>query len=613
MVIIIENCSIKKIVKTFPLEPGVYIMKDVDNNIIYIGKAKNLKKRVSRYFNKNHDSMKVAKLVLKINTIDYIVTDTELEALILECNLIKKYKPIYNILLKDDKGFKFIKISPPPYSKISVVNKKFNDGSIYIGPYMSSFLAKQIVATVNKIFKLPTCKKEFLENRNYVRPCLNYYIDICSAPCCNKIGKKDYQCNVDKAVKYLKSGMKSTLKELRAQMENESKNLNFEEAAKIRDQIRSIEKINCSEKVMVSEKDIDVLAAVKYNGFICATLLIFRDYKLIDKKQYLVTDDEEIENIRKAILLQNYTNNTNKILPPIVYIDDYPQDFNLIKEYIFKNVDVIIPKEKKVNKIIEMAKNNSKERIIQETKLIDKNMVNLNKLKEVLNLPKLPKIIEAYDVSNFGFQTIVGGMILFVDGKPKKSGYRKFKMKFVDCQDDYKSMAEMVERRFKRYKLQNGSLNDSFFTLPDLILIDGGYAHISVIDNVIKTYDLNIPVYGMVKDGNHTTDFIVDLNNNKINIKNDEILFLFIKQIQDEIHRFTVSYSRKSHSLNSMKLSLCDIPKVGKVRQKLLIEHFKSVEAIKQASLLELQSVDGLPKDVAKQIFNYFHPPVEGK
>lgn len=582
-------------------------MKDVDGNIIYIGKAKRLRKRVSSYFNKDHDSIKVAKLVLKVNTIDYIVTDTELEALILECNLIKKYKPIYNILLKDDKGFKFIKISSPPYSKIYVVNKKCNDDATYIGPYMSSFLAKQIVETVNKIFKLPTCKKDFSNNRNYTRPCLNYYINLCSAPCCNKIHQKEYQCNVDKAVQYLKSGMKSTLKELKMQMENESRNLNFEEAAKIRDQIQIIEKVNCSEKVMISEKDIDVLAVVKYNGFICATLLVFRDYKLIDKKQYLVTDDEEVENIRKITLLQNYAVNENKSVPPIVYIDDYPQDFNLIKEYIFKNVKVVITKEKKVNQIIEMAKNNSKERIIQEAKLIDKNMDNLDKLKEALNLTKVPRVIEAFDISNFGSQTIVGGMVLFVDGKPKKSGYRRFKIKFVNGQNDYQSMAEMVERRIKRYKSQSENAKNDFARLPDLILIDGGYAHISAVNNVIQSYNLNVPVYGMVKDSNHNTNFIVDLNNNKINIKNNESLFLFIKAIQDETHRFTINYSRNSHNLTSIKSALCNISGIGKIRQKLLIEHFKSVEGIKQATLSEIQSVKGIPKDVAKQIFNYFH------
>ncbi len=586
----------KEIVKTFPTKPGVYLMKNQDQKIIYIGKAKNLKNRVNSYFNNNIDhESKVGKLVQKINDIDYIVTDNELEALILESNLIKKNKPLYNILLKDDKGYKFIKVSSGPSAKITVVNKKQNDQSIYFGPYMSSFMAKQIVDLVNKIFKLSACNRALFQKNKYNRPCLNYYINLCSAPCCDRISASDYQDVVAQAVECLKSGMGPVIKKLKKQMALESESLNFEEAAKTRDKIKALEKANISSNVVISEhKNVDVLFVVFFQNYFCGTILIFRDYQLIDKAQYLVLGEEvmsgdqpsqtDFSEVRKTILLNHYVDNHDfedcdlncgvGFWPNTICLDGVPQDFELIKTYLLKekNVDMIFEtKNKELKKVLEIAKNNSKERIFQELKLTAKEVVNLNKLKTLLNLKNLPRKIEAFDISNFGSQIVVGAMIAVVDGVFKKSDYRRFRVKDLLNQDDYKSMAQVIERRLTRYKintemvekesaqkrncgnetqfdLKASSKDNSFLNLPDLILVDGGFGHVSVVSEILKKFDLKIPVYGMVKNGKHQTDLLVSAENKKIEIKNDKDLFFFIKQIQDEIHRFTINYSRKLYN-----------------------------------------------------------------
>lgn len=605
-----NKLHIKDIIKTFPLEPGVYIMKNKEDEIIYIGKAKKLKKRVSSYFNNNVDkNSKVGKLVSKIDHIDYIVTHNELEALILECNLIKKHKPIYNILLKDDKGYKFIKISPPPYSRISVVNKKKEDKSLYIGPYMSGFTAKEIVNTVSKIFKLPTCNRAFFQKKKYSRPCLDYYINLCSAPCCNYISIDEYQDSVNKAVKYIKSGMKPLIKELKDKMNIEAKSLNFEEAAKIRDQIKMIEKVDCKENVMISDYvNADVLVAISYEEYICGTLLIFRDYKLIDKKQCIVSSEEDLSEVRKMMLLEYYTEEDYK-LPEVLYLDQGPKDFELLKEYILKDIKLIFEKDKKTNKLMEMARSNSRERILQEKKLVDQDVINAEKLKKMINLDIEPRLIEAYDISNFGNQVNVGAMVVFENGKPKKSSYRKFKIKDVVGQDDYKSMAEVIDRRLKRYETSKDEKSEGFSVLPDLIFIDGGYNHISVVKEVLRHHNINLPVYGMVKNNKHETDKLVNLDNEKIEIKEDKQVYLFIKRIQDEIHRFVISYSRKLHDKESIKTVLSKIKGVGSVRKNKLISHFKSVENIKKASIDDISKVSGIPYSVAKDIYEYFNDP----
>lgn len=596
--------NMKDVIKTFPLEPGVYIMKNADQKIIYIGKAKKLKNRVSSYFNNNIDkSSKVGKLVSKIDNIDFIVTSNELEALILECNLIKKYKPLYNILLKDDKGYKFIKISPHPYSKITVVNKKNKDKSIYIGPYMSNFAASEIVRTVCKIFKLPTCNRELFQKNKYSRPCLNYYIGLCSAPCCNYISVSEYKNNIDEAVKYIKSGMKPFLRQLQQKMKEESERLNFEVAAKIRDRIRMIEKVSVSENVMIWEyKDLDVLAAVANEDYICATLLIFRDYKLIDKKQCIVSKEEDIAEVRKMMLLEFFMDE-NYQKPQVVFLDEKPKDFELLKGYIFKDIKVILGNKRGLGKVIEMAKNNSRERIIQEIKLMDKEIVVLKKVKDLLGLTNLPRVIEAYDISNFGSKVNVGAMVVFKDGNPKKAGYRRFKIKDIQKQDDYGSMRQVIKRRFRRYK----EGDEEFGERPDLILIDGGHNHVSEVKKVLRGYGLEISVYGMVKDDKHTTDSLVNFENVKIDIKKDQQIYLFIKWIQDEIHRFAINYSRRLQNKMSIDSELSKIRGVGKVRQQILIKEFKDLEGIKGATFEELSGVKGISKEVARSIFEYFN------
>lgn len=472
---------------------------------------------------------------------------------------------------------------------------------------MSNFTANQITQAVCEIFKLPTCHRDFINIDRYERPCLNYYINLCCAPCCGKISLNEYQKNIENAVRYLKSGMKPFIKELKEKMLEKSQKLEFESAAQIRDQIKKIEQINGSTNVIISEyKNIDVLAVVNNGKYICATLLIFKDYKLIDKKQYLMNDDENLDDVRKMVLIECYANDLDK--PDVLYLDAQPKDFDLLKNYLFKNTSIILHANQSINQIMNIAQNNSRERILQEMKLIDRDVVNLNKLKDLLKLTHLPRRIEAYDISNFGSQVIVGAMVVFVDGQPQKSLYRKFKVKDVLGQDDYKSMEEVLERRLKRYLLNENESkkNVGFSELPDLIFIDGGSAHVDVARLVLSKYKIKIPVYGMVKDDSHTTDALVNLQHEKIEIKNDKDIFLFVKRIQDEIHRFTITYGRKFHKITSLKSSLLQIPGIGEARQKKLIKSFKTLDAIKNASEDDLITLAGIPRNIAKEVISYF-------
>ncbi len=591
-----------KTCKLLPELPGVYLMKDTENHIIYIGKAKNLKNRVSSYFvsDSTHTS-KVRKMVGMIDHFDYIVTDTEFEALVLECNLIKKHQPKYNILLKDDKGYSYIKITCESWPRVLYVKQKLNDGSLYIGPYTQSSSVKSTVEEVSKIFKLPTCNRNL--ERVYRRACLNFYIKRCCAPCIRAISHEDY-LNLLKEVEYfLKNGIDETLKKLTQKMMNASSNLDFELAVKIRDKIRAIEKIKNKQKVVaykISEQDIIALCGNQRKTSI--EVFEFKDGNLCEAKNFLLDASENQIHTRTEFVKQYYFE--KEFVPKVIILDGKIEDQEMIEKFLESKkgsrVKILIPQRGENFNLVQMCKNNAYENLLKESDFENKYEMCLEDLKNVLNLKSMPRNIEAYDISNLFGSDCVGGMVVFKDGRPFRSGYRKFKLQGVNLKDDYQSIREVIERRINLLKKENGQF-------PDLILIDGGITHTFAARSVLENLDIKtIPVFGMVKDKNHRTRALTD-DSKEIKIKNNSRIFNFITSIQDEVHRYAISYHRNLRNKKVSESELLKIKNIGESRAKILLKTFKSVNRIAQASVEELMAIKGMNYSAAKAVYEYFH------
>lgn len=599
--------NFKEEVKKLPDMPGVYIMKDAQGEIIYIGKAKNLKNRVSSYFmNDSGHTEKVKKMVANISKFDYIMTDSEFEALVLECSLIKKHQPKYNILLKDDKGFSYIKITKEKWPKILYVKQKQNDGSTYIGPYTNSFSVKQTAEEMIKIFKVPTCNRNL--EKIYKRPCLNYYINRCSAPCIRAISNGDYVNSINEAENFVKKGSSETIKSLRSTMQKAAENLNFEYAAQIRDRIKAIENIKNKQKVVAYKvKNQDVIACVYDEKNISFEVFRFKDGDLYDSQNYIVEPEDSLPATRSEFLEQYYEKTDS--IPRTILIDGEIENEELIKKYFSehfkKNVNIIIPKRGEQLRLIEMCAKNAEESLLRNKGNKSKIDDTLEELRNVLNLKSVPKLIEAYDISNIMGKDNVGGMVVYKNGKPFKSAYRKFKIKFIDGQDDYGSMREVISRRIQEYLSNKDNPNNSFGALPDLILIDGGMAHTRAASEVLREFDVNIPVFGMVKDSKHRTRAMTT-DGEEIEIKNYGRLFNFITNIQDEVHRYTINYHKKLRNKRVVGSRLTKIPGVGSERAKMLLNKYGSLKNISRASVEDLKLMHGMPESVAKEIHEYF-------
>ncbi|MBQ8057490.1 MAG: excinuclease ABC subunit UvrC [Ruminococcus sp.] len=605
--------ELRKKAMALPLSPGVYIMKNKNRDIIYIGKAKALKNRVSQYFgSQNNHPEKVRRMVENVFDFEYIITDSEFEALILECSLIKQHTPKYNILLKDDKGYSYVRVSNEDWRRISYVLQKGDDDATYIGPYKSSYYVKNSVEQAQKIFKLPTCNRKFPQDFKKGRPCLNYHIKQCCAPCTGRVKLKDYNEAVDEALGFLKGGDAKTIKLLTDKMMEASDNLDFERAAKIRDQINSIKKMRDKQKVVnttVDEQDVIAYANDGKKGSF--EVFRFSGGRLFDRENFIVDDPGDEGVARHEFMLRYYT--IREDIPRNIVLDYEIEDAEILEQWLSekkgKRVYISVPKIGEQKHLVDMCKQNAFEALGQLQGMLGRQAAVLEGLRDILGLDKVPYYIESYDISNTAGDDNVAGMVVFENAKPKKSAYKKFKIKSFSGQDDYGSMAEVLTRRFSEYlKAQElkGDADEGFAKLPDLILLDGGKGQVGAVKPVLETMGIDVPLFGMVKDDKHRTRAIVT-DSGEIAIRPNQSVFSFVTSIQDEVHRFAIGYHHQSRKKTMKSSTLTKIDGVGEVRAKALLKYFRTIENIKNASLKELLSAPKMTQDSAKAVYRYFH------
>lgn len=602
--------NLRKKAMSLPLSPGVYIMKNKSGEIIYIGKAKALKNRVSQYFgSQNNHPQKVRRMVENVFDFEYIITDSEFEALILECSLIKQHSPKYNILLKDDKGYSYIRVTDEPWRRISYVLQKSDDGATYIGPYKNSYYVKNSVEQAQKIFKLPTCNRRFPQDFKKGRPCLNFHIKQCCAPCTGRVKLSDYNEYVEEALGFLKGGDSSAIRSLTDKMLKASDNLDYERAAKIRDQIEYIKRMRDKQKVVNTvafEQDIIAFASDNKKG--CFEVFRFSGGRLFDRESFFI-DDVGDENAREQFLLRYYT--LRHDIPKNVVLDSDIEDKEIISQWLSEKrgnrVYINVPQRGEQKHLVDMCLQNAYEALGQQSGVIGKQYAVLENLRDLLGLTDIPYYIESYDISNTSGDENVAGMVVFENGMPKKSAYKKFKIKTVSGQDDYGSMAEVIERRFNEYfKAKESGATQGFGRMPDLILLDGGKGQVSAVKSVLKDLGLEINVFGMVKDDHHRTRAIVN-EDGEIAIRPNQSVFSFVTRIQDEVHRFAIGYHRQRRKKSVKTLSLTKIDKIGEKRAKELLKYFRTIENIKNASLKELEDAPSMTHDSALSVYKHFH------
>lgn len=599
---------LRKKAMSLPLLPGVYIMKNADGEIIYIGKAKALKNRVSQYFgSQNRHPIKVRKMVENVDRFDYIVTGSEFEALVLECSLIKQHSPKYNILLKDDKGYSYIRISEGEYRKISAVFNKKDDGSEYIGPYLSSYSVRQSVDAANKIFKLPQCNKVFPRDFGKSRPCLNYYISQCCGLCTGKIKKSDYDEAVDGAIAFLKGDSRDIIADLRVKMEKAAEDLDFEQAAKLRDRINSIERIKEKQKVVYkSVEEQDVFATADIDGSVCLAVLRFSNGRLFDSEHFFFDDPGDKEGMRSDFITSYYSMRDN--IPKRVTVDGEVADRELLEQWLSekkgKKVTVFVPARGEQLEIVNMCRKNAEEKLAIKKGRTGREIAVLDELKDLLGLKKTPEYIESYDISHTAGQDSVAGMIVFKGGKPYRKAYKRFSIKSFDGNDDYRAMNEVLTRRFSEYEKSKDS-TEGFGKLPDLILLDGGVGQVHAVEPVLREFGLKIPLFGMVKDNRHRTRAISG-DGGEIAINSKRQVFTLVSEIQNEVHRFSVAYHHQKHAKRGLSLSLTEIEGVGEKRASALLKYFKTITAIKNAEVDELSKAPGITSAVAQNIYDYY-------
>ena len=599
---------LRKKAMSLPLLPGVYIMKNANGEIIYIGKAKALKNRVSQYFgSQNCHPIKVRKMVENVDRFDYIVTGSEFEALVLECSLIKQHSPKYNILLKDDKGYSYIRISEGEYRKISAVFNKKDDGSEYIGPYLSSYSVRQSVDAANKIFKLPQCNKVFPRDFGKSRPCLNYYISQCCGLCTGKIKKSDYDEAVDGAIAFLKGDSRDIIADLRVKMEKAAEELDFEQAAKLRDRINSIERIKEKQKVVYKAvEEQDVFATADIDGSVCLAVLRFSNGRLFDSEHFFFDDPGDKEGMRSDFITSYYSMRDN--IPKRVTVDGEVADRELLEQWLSekkgKKVTVFVPARGEQLEIVNMCRKNAEEKLAIKKGRTGREIAVLDELKDLLGLKKTPEYIESYDISHTAGQDSVAGMIVFKGGKPYRKAYKRFSIKSFDGNDDYRAMNEVLTRRFSEYEKSKDS-TEGFGKLPDLILLDGGVGQVHAVEPVLREFGLKIPLFGMVKDNRHRTRAISG-DGGEIAINSKRQVFTLVSEIQNEVHRFSVAYHHQKHAKRGLSLSLTEIEGVGEKRASALLKYFKTMTAIKNAEVDELSKAPGITSAVAQNIYDYY-------
>lgn len=599
---------LRKKAMALPLLPGVYIMHSADGEIIYIGKAKALRNRVSQYFgSQNNHAEKVRRMVDNVDCFEYIITDSEFEALILECSLIKQHTPKYNILLKDDKGYSYIKVSGDKWRKISYVLQKNDDGAEYIGPYKSSYYVKSAVEEANKIFMLPTCNRKFPQDFGKGRPCLNYHIKLCTAPCTGKVKFADYNESVEQALAFLKGGSSNSVKDLTKKMEEAAENLEFERAARIRDKISAIKKMGDKQKVVANKVlDEDVIASFSDGHKTCFQVFRFEGGRLFDRESF-VFDSGDSEGETEEFILRYYTIRGD--VPKNIAIDKEFDGLTAMQDWLSEKrgskVYITVPQRGEQAQLMAMCRSNAAEELAQRKGATVKEYSVLEELKELLGLEKIPSYIESYDISNLAGTENVAGMIVYKDGKPYKCAYKKFKIKGFDGQDDYASMAEVIGRRFNEY-LKAEKADDGFGKLPDLILLDGGKGQVAVAKQVLREMDIDVPLFGLVKDDKHRTRAVTG-DGGEISVNSRRALFTFLSKMQDEVHRFAIGYHHERRSKNTFKSSLTEIEGIGEKRARAMLKYFRTIDNISKADLEELEGCPQMTKNAAVAVYRYFH------
>ena len=595
---------IKEDLKKLPERPGVYIMKDKNDNILYVGKAVILKNRVRQYFQKTNKTERIKKMVSQIDHFEYIVVDSEMEALILECNLIKLHRPKYNVLLKDDKMYPYIKITlNEDYPTVRITRKKFNDGAKYFGPYTNAFAVKETVEFLNKTFKLKHCRKIFKDGK-YETPCLNYHIKRCMGICQGNVSKEEYMKVINQVIDVLDGKSEALIKKIDADMQKASSELNFEKAAELRDKKISLENLMQKQKMdSFSENNIDVIGIVKYLDKASIEVFNIRNSRMIGGENFILKDVEEFSESDLIFDFMKQYYNDGNVPDKIMFRYEFP-DMELARNLLMKignkkNLEFKIPKRGEKVKLIDMAERNAKISMQNKTDSIE-NEGLLVELMNLLHLKELPKRIESFDISNISGTDTVAGIVVFENAKPKKSDYRRIKIKTVEGQNDVGCMREVLMRRLK-YCKEDFDGKSPYSSSPNLILMDGGISQVRVAKNVVREYGLTIPVFGMVKDGKHRTRTIVDEDGREYEIKSNE-LFNLVTFLQDEVHNTAIEYHRKLRQNRVRESELDKVEGIGEKKKKALLQRFKSVRKIKEASVEELCMVDGINEELAQRI-----------
>ena len=620
-----------------PTSPGVYLMKNDQGQVIYVGKAINLRNRVRSYFRElKPDQAKTKALVKHIVDLEYILADNELEALVLECNLIKKYRPKYNINLKDDKTYPYLKITNEPYPQVIVTRKVAKDGARYYGPYPSVNELRNSLELIRKIFPFRSCKQRTFTND---RPCLNAHIHMCYAPCVGRISKEDYNAMIDQIALFFDGKQDGLTKRLRKEMEEAAENLEFEKAAKLRDQLQGIEQIITQQKaVLGGDDDRDVIAMARGLNQCCVQIFFIRGGKIVGRENYFLrgTDGTSRGEVIASFMKQFYLN--CQFIPRNILIETELEEQEVLEQWLSdkreSRVYIKVPKRGQAKELIDLVGRNALDALTkqeqEESYHHQKTTGVLEQLQIMLGLSEIPQRMECFDISNTQGTESVGSMVVFVDGKAKKDQYRRFKIKTVEGADDYASMREVLTRRFRHgleerqrrgggtppenggtHSDHGGSFEDTenladtkFAQFPDIIMMDGGRGQVNIALDVLAELGLNIPVCGMVKDDRHRTRGLY-YNNVELPIDADSELFLLITRMQDEAHRFAITYHRSLRGKRNLASVLDDIPGVGEKRKKNLLKHFGSFTKIKEASVEELLEVEGIHAAVAEEIYSY--------
>lgn len=587
--------------------PGCYIMKDASNKIIYIGKAKNLRNRVSSYFRPWQDHLpKVWKMVSHVNDYEFIVTDSEFEALVLECSLIKQYTPKYNILLKDDKGYSYIRVTKEPYPRLQAVLQKEDDGAQYIGPYISSYAVKQAVEEANRVFMLPTCQRHFPQDFRKARPCLNHHIKKCMGVCTGEFSEEEYNDTVRQAVEYIKGGSQQSVERLTEEMNKAAEELNFELAARLRDRIAAIRKAADSQKIVdESMKDSDIIAISQNSEKACASVIMYRGGRLFDKADFFLGEKEDQSEMRESFITGYYS--VREFVPKEILLDEPVENSELLEKWLREKsghaVHISTPQRGHLLRLTTLAKSNASEFLSIKVGRTGREIEALEELAKALGLPKPPRFIECYDISNLASSDMVAGMVVYENGRPCKKFYKRFSIKTVAEQNDYACMAEVIERRFRNYFEKT---DEGFSTMPDLILLDGGQGHVNTITPLVRSMGIEVPIFGLVKDSKHRTRAVAT-GGGEISLLKCRAAFNLVTQIQDEVHRTAITYQAKKHKKSSYQLELTKVRGIGEKKAVKLMTEFKTKDNLREATVEQLAAAAGVSLETAQELYNVIH------